>query len=182
MLSAILGNASDDPTLPLQSPTYPTVPQSRQSLSHQPSGYSLNGSEQWAGQPPQVAPSLPHAHQPSYTNQPPTPVDLSILPPEVNNQTSQSMNHAYPALSGPAFPTRPNNTSFLRTNSQQPSFSSGLQEASSSSAPERVEPSLSHAVVSTSQRTGGDVYQSVTRPYDYTQVRVRVFIITVPVC
>jgi hypothetical protein len=170
MLSAILGNASDDSTLPMQSSTYPTLSQSRQPLSHQASGYSLNGSEQWA---PQVAPSVPHAHQPSYTNQPPTPVELAILPPDVSNQPSQSINHAYPPMSGPSFPTRPN-TSFLRTDPQPPSFPPVLQDTAPP-APERLDPSLSHAVVPASHRPGGELYQNVTRPYDYTQVRFSCF-------
>jgi hypothetical protein len=173
MLSAILGNASDDSTLPMQSFTYPTLSQPRQSLSHQASGYSLNGSEQWAGQAPQVVPSVPHPHQPSYANQPQTPVELSILPPEVSNQPSQSINHAYPPMSGPSFPTRPN-TSFLRTNSQHPSFPPVIQEAVPP-APEMLDPSLSHAVVPASHRPGGELYQNVTRAYDYTQVRVACF-------
>lgn len=160
MLSEILGNASEDQAA---SPTYAFPPQSRPSVSRQPSGYPPNRSEPWtAGQPLQpTSATLAQARQGSYNR---TPADLSILPSDVNSQQQTIDQFSY--LAGPSFPPRPPSaTSFLRSSSQA-SFPSGIQD--NIPPPEQPDRQISHALPST-QRPG-EVYQTVTRPYDYTQV------------
>lgn len=196
MLTAILGNVASDPLLPITSPTYTSHPQSRQSVSHAPSipanHYPLDP-EPWATtQSAQTNPSTSRPASSMYQNQPETPMDMPMISPDTsvqqqvspasnlgNNQSSSS-SASYTQLPGardtmPPFPGR--STSFLRTSPQHPrhphQFAPGMTEPPLVHAAELVEPSTPHGIATPSEFTTmriAEVYQSIVRPYDYTQV------------
>ncbi|KAG8865042.1 Transcriptional regulator of nonfermentable carbon utilization [Serendipita sp. 405] len=196
MLSAILGNTVDEAVVSLPPPSYPTLSHPQVSQPQVSSGFSATGQESWStvatGQQP--GPTIPRPTSSIYHNHSETPIDLTILPPEVSAPASAGgLGSSYPPqqqqFSAPS-------TSFLRTNheqqatappsnlsqqhqqqqqqhqQQQQQYSSILLDPPP--PPEHVEPSQpqSHGILHADAHTKArisDVYRSVTKPYDYTQ-------------
>ena len=187
MLTQMLGNIADDRLLPMTSPTYTSHPQSRPSLSQAampPPSYPMDP-EPWAA--PQNAQNNATMSRPStsvYQNQPEAPMDLPMISSDISvpqvSPANNLGNPSYVQLPGaretaPSFPTR--STSFLRTNTQHQQhphrFTAGLGEAGMVHAAEPAEPSTPHTISSPNELTTmriAEVYQSIARPYDYTQV------------
>lgn len=191
MLTAMLGNVANDSLLPTTSSAYTSHPQSRESISHAPpmptNHYPLDPEPWAAAQNAQNNPSTSRPPSAMYqNNQPEPPMELPIIPsdtsaPHVSPASSLPTSQpSYAQLPGSrdtmaSFPAR--STSFLRTNTQLPQhpqqFSSGMSEAAAlAHAAELVEPSTPHGVATPAEFTTmriAEVYQSIARPYDYTQ-------------
>ncbi|KAG8753419.1 Transcriptional regulator of nonfermentable carbon utilization [Serendipita sp. 396] len=119
MLSAILGNTVDEAVVSLPPPSYPTLSHPQVSQPQVSSGFSATGQESWStvatGQQP--GPTIPRPTSSIYHNHSETPIDLTILPPEVSAPASAGgLGSSYPPqqqqFSAPS-------TSFLRTNHEQ---------------------------------------------------------------
>jgi len=185
MLTQMLGNIADDHILPVTSSTYTSLPQQRSSLSHAaipPTHFSLE-SEPWATmQSSQNGAPLSRPPSSLYQNQSEAPVDLPIILPDASvRQVSPANNPPYAQLSGaretaPLFLTR--STSFLHTipqhQQQHPhQFASGLGPSPPVHTAKSIVSSTPHGFTNSNESTMKrikEVYQNVSRPYDYTQV------------
>ncbi|KAG8810989.1 Transcriptional regulator of nonfermentable carbon utilization [Serendipita sp. 399] len=195
MLSALLGNTGDEAgSVSLPPPTYTSLSHPQVSQPHMPSSFSANSQgEPWptTTSAAQQQPTIPRPPSSIYHNHSETPIDLTILSPEVSAPTSAiglgSSSYQQQPLPPPPPPhfSAPS-TSFLRTNHEQqvpPNLSQQQQQQQQYSSilldptpppPEPIEPphaqphGLSHADAHTQSRIS-DVYRTVTKAYDYTQ-------------
>lgn len=184
MLSAILGNATDDPLLATQSPTYTSYPQSRPPLpqSEAPSGYPHGIPEPWAPSAAQPGQPLPQSSSAPYHHERPAPpTELTMLNTDLGGRqaspgsemlSSAFTPHTPRSASTFGQPQPRESSSFLRTTGQQQPSSYPAIQPERPVTTDSVEPLASHGTsnvdVLTKMRIS-DVYRNVNRPYDYTQ-------------